>query len=189
MKASEVKKNMIVEHQGQVFSVRHIDIRTPSSRGSNTLYKMKLQDVRSRQNLDFTFKGDDQLGSVDFNRRVCQYSYHDGDNFVFMDNEDYSQYLLSADDLGDDTAFLTEGLDQILVMLIEGQAVGIQLPQTVEMDITETAPPIKGATVTKRTKTASLSTGLEVQVPEYISTGERIKVNTETREYISRATD
>ncbi len=189
MKACDTKKGMIVEHQGQVFTIRHIATRTPSSRGSNTLYKMKLQNVRSRQNLDFTFKGDDQLGSVDFSRRPCQYSYHDGDNFVLMDSEDYSQYLLSAEDIGDDAMMLREGLEGILVMLIEDQAIGLQLPQSIEMTITETAPPIKGASVTKRTKPATLESGLEVQVPEYISTGERIRISSDSREYLSRATD
>lgn len=189
MKASDAKKGMIVEHQGQAMAIRHIDIRTPSSRGSNTLYKMKLQDVRTRQNLDFTFKGDDQLGQVDFSRRPCQYSYHDGDHYVLMDSEDYSQYLLSAEDIGDDAMLLREGLEGILVMLIDDQAIGVQLPQTIELVITETAPPIKGASVTKRTKPATLESGLEVQVPEYISTGERIRINSESREYLSRATD
>ncbi len=186
-KASETKKGAIVRFKGQVCAVRKIEIRTPSSRGSNTLYKMKLQDVQSKQNVDETFKGDDMLEDVDFVRRKASYSYFDGDQYVFMDDEDFTQYALNDSDLDGQTGYLTEGLGDIHVMLIEGTAVGIQLPQTVAMAIVETAPALKGGTVTKRSKPATLSGGVEVQIPEYLAPGETIKVNTETGEFVSRA--
>ena len=103
-KASDTKRGAIVRHKGQVFVVRKIDIRTPSSRGSNTLYKMKLQNVQSKQNLDDTFKGDDEFETVDFVRRQASYSYYDGEMYVFMDDEDYSQYALNETDLEGQTA-------------------------------------------------------------------------------------
>jgi len=186
-KASEVKKGAIVGFKDQVYTIRHIDIRTPSSRGSNTLYKMKLQDVRTRQNLDHTFKGDDMLDNVDYSRREVSYSYQDDQAYIFMDNEDYTQYSLDGTDIQEQLGYLHEGLEGLFVSLIEGTPVSLQLPPSVVLDIAETAPAIKGASVTKRTKPATLSTGIEVQVPEYISSDERIKVNTETGEFISRA--
>jgi elongation factor P len=185
-RASEVKKGEIVRHKGRVCAVRRIEIRTPSSRGSNTLYRMKFQDVQTRQNFDETFKGEDMLGDVDFVRRQASYSYFDGEFYVFMDDEDYSQYSLNDSDLEDQLEYLSEGLAGIFVTVIDGTAAGIQLPPSVDLEIVETAPALKGGTATKRNKRATLAGGLEVQVPEYLAQGQVIKVNTETGEYMSR---
>jgi elongation factor P len=186
-RASEVKKGEIVRYRGRVCAVRKIEIRTPSSRGSTTLYRMKLQDVQSHQNFDETFKGEDLFESVEFIRRPASYSYFDGELHVFMDDEDFSQYSFNESDLEDQLGYLVEGLGGITVMVIDGTAAGIQLPAAVELEIVETAPALKGGTVTKRTKRAILSGGIEVQIPEYLATGEMIRVNTETGEYMSRA--
>ena len=113
--------------------------------------------------------------------------YFDGELHVFMDVEDFTQYSLSPDDLEGQTGYISEDMDPVLVMIIEDQPVGIQLPATVTLEVTETSPSIKGATVTKRTKPAVLSTGLEVQVPEYLSPGEMIKVNTTNAKFMARA--
>ncbi|MEM6639751.1 MAG: elongation factor P-like protein YeiP [Pseudomonadota bacterium] len=185
-KASEIKRGQIVRYKDKVCAVRRIEVRTPSSRGSNTLYKMKLQDVQSKQNIDDTFKGDDTFEDADLIRRASSYSYFDGELYVFMDDEDYTQYSFNADDLDGQLGYLTEGLSGIVVMLIDGQPVGINLPASVDLEITETAPAMKGGTVTKRSKPAILAGGLEVQIPEYLATGETIRVNTETGEYVSR---
>ncbi|MEO1575131.1 MAG: elongation factor P-like protein YeiP, partial [Pseudomonadota bacterium] len=164
-KASEIKRSQIVRYKDRVCAVRKIDIRTPSSRGSNTLYKMKLQDVQTRQNIDETFKGDDMLEDADLVRRQSSYSYFDGELYVFMDDEDYTQYSFNADDLEGQLSYLSEGLGGIVVMLIDGNPVGITLPGTVDLEIVETAPAMKGGTVTKRSKPAVLAGGLEVQIP------------------------
>jgi len=186
-RASEVKRGEIVRHKERVFAVSKIDIRKPSSRGSNTLYRMKLRDVQTRQNFDETFKGEDMLGDVDFVRRQASYSYFDGELYVFMDDEDYSQYSFNKSDLEGQLGYLSEGLGGIFVTVIDGTAVGIQLPVSVDLEIVETAPVLKGGTATKRNKRAHLEGGFEVQVPEYLVTGEIIKVNTETGEFMSRA--
>jgi len=186
-KASEIKRGEVVRHKDRVCAVRKIEIRTPSSRGSNTLYRFKLQDVQTRQNVDETFKGEDILGDVDFVRRQASYSYFDGELHVFMDDEDYSQYSFNESDLEGQLGYLSEGLGGIFVTLIDGTAVGIQLPASVNLEIIETAPSLKGGTATKRNKPASLAGGIEVQVPEYLAQGDVIKVNTETGEFMSRA--
>lgn len=187
IKASDVSKGMIVRFRGQVCAVRHLQVQLPSSRGSNTLYKLRLQDVRTGQNIDHTFKGEDTFESVDFSRRAATYSYFDGEMHVFLDGEDYTQYLLAPDDLEDELPFLSEDLDGIVVLVIDEQPVGIQLPGTVTQAIIETAPAIKGATATKRTKPAKLEGGHELQIPEYLSPGDRVRVNTETGEFVGRA--
>jgi elongation factor P len=186
-RASDIRKGDIVRQGDRVCAVRKIDIRTPSSRGSNTLYRMKLQDVQTRQNFDETFKGEDMLGDVDFLRRQASYSYFDGEMHVFMDDEDFTQYAFNEADLEGQMEYLSEGLTGIFVTLIDGVAAGIQLPPSVDLVIEETAPALKGGTATKRNKRATLAGGLEVLVPEYLAPGETIRVNTETGEYMSRA--
>jgi elongation factor P len=186
-RVSEVKRGEVVRHGDRVCAVRKIDIRTPSSRGSNTLYRLKLQDVQTRQNFDQTFKGEDMLGDVDFVRRQASYSYYDGELYVFMDDEDFSQYSFNESDLEGQLEYLSEGLGGIFVTVIDGAAAGIQLPAAVDLEIVETAPALKGGTATKRNKRATLVGGVEVQIPEYLAQGETIRVNTETGEYMSRA--
>jgi elongation factor P len=115
-----------------------------------------------------------------------QYSYFDGENYVFMDTEDFSQFEQSADDLEGQLGYLVEGMEGIIGLLMDGKLLAVELPQTVSLSITDTAPGIKGATATGRTKPATLSTGLEVQVPEYLEPGETIKINTQTGKFMSR---
>jgi elongation factor P len=103
-----------------------------------------------------------------------------------MDLEDYAQYTLSRGDLDDQVNYLTEGLDGIVALLIDGVILGIELPSSVILGIVETAPSIKGATASGRTKTARLVTGIEVQVPEYLEVDDFIKVNTESGKYMAR---
>lgn len=187
MKASDIKKNAVIRHRGQVCRVRNLQVQLPSSRGSNTLYKLRMTDVQTGQNLDHTFKGDDVLEEVDLVRRDSSYSYFDGELYVFMDDENYAQYSFGAEQIEDQLPWLSDGLTGIQILIVDDQPVAVQLPTSVVLEVTETAPAIKGGTVTKRTKPATLSTGAEVQVPEYLATGELIKVNTETGEFMSRA--
>lgn len=185
-KANELKRGAVVRVKDQVCVVRHIDIRSPSSRGSNTLYKVRLQALQGKQKIEQTFKGEDLVEDVDFQRRAVQFSYREADMLTFMDNENYSQYTLSIEDLEEEAGYITEDLEDLMMMLVDDQPVGVQLPASVCLEIVETSPSIKGATVTKRTKPATLSTGLEVQVPEYISNGETIRINTDSGAYMSR---
>ncbi|MFT6051459.1 MAG: elongation factor P [Halioglobus sp.] len=186
-KASDLKRGSVVEIKGNAYIVKHIDMKAPSSRGANTLYKIRFNDVRSKQKLDETFKGDDILGEVDLERRKVQFSYIDDLFYVFMDEEDYSQYHLSKDILEEELPYITEGLEGLMGLRVNGEFVAVELPQSVIMEITECAPGIKGASASARTKPATFATGLTVQVPEYLDVGERVKVNTQEARYMSRA--
>ena len=115
------------------------------------------------------------------------FSYIDGDEYVFMDKEDYTPYHLNKDNIADEALYINEDTDGIQVLVVSEVPVALDLPVSVELEVVETDPSIKGASATSRTKPATLSTGLVVQVPEYISTGEWIKVNTEERKFQSRA--
>ncbi|MBT3308772.1 MAG: elongation factor P-like protein YeiP [Gammaproteobacteria bacterium] len=186
-KASELKRGMVVEINGIPHSVKTIEAKSPSSRGASTLYKIRYTNLQSGQKLDESHKSDDLLKEADCQRKEVQYSYNDGDHYVFMDLEDYSQYEINNSDLSDQAGYLSEGLSGIIALLSEEKVLGIELPQTVNLTITDTAPEIKGSTATGRTKPATLNTGIEVQVPEYLEPGEEIKIHTGTGKFISRA--
>ena len=185
-KASELKKGMVVEINNAPHAVKQLEAKSPSSRGAATLYKVRFTNLKTGQKLDESYKGDDLLKDADCVRVPLQYSYLDGETYIFMNSEDYSQYGLNTDEIEDQLGYITDGLEGIVGLVMDGALLGIELPQSVVMEITETAPGIKGATATGRTKPATLSTGLEVQVPEYLEPGEKVKVNTETGKFMSR---
>jgi len=148
---------------------------------------VRFFSVRTGQKMEQTLKGDDFVKDGDLTKRSISFSYREGDMITFMDMENYSQYTLNADVLEEQSGYMTEDLEGMIALLIDGQIVGIEIPQTVVLEITETAPGIKGASASARTKPATLSTGLEIQVPEYLESGERIKVNTTNAKFVSRA--
>jgi elongation factor P len=186
-KASDVKKNTAIEYNNSVYIIRDIERSVPQGRAGGSLYRMRMYDVVSGLKVDETFKDSDMLTLADLIRRQVMFSYLDGDEFVFMDNEDYTPYNLNKESIEDEVLFIDENTQGVQVVLVDGAAVGIDLPSSVELVITETDPSIKGGSATARTKPAILSTGLTVQVPEHISTGDTIKVNTEERKFMGRA--
>lgn len=186
-KASELKKGSVVEINGEPYIVKRLESRSPSSRGAQTIYKIRFNNAQTGQKLDESCKADDMFTEVDLIKRQVQFLYQDGDMFTFMDVEDYSQYTLGKNELEDDLGYLTDGLEGIYALIVDDRVLGIELPQTVSLEITDTTPAIKGASATSRTKPATLATGLEVQVPEYIEMGEVVKINTDTGKFMSRA--
>jgi len=186
-KASDLKKGSVVEVDGETYIARQIEKRNPSARGASTLYRVRFFNVRNGQKLEQTLKGDDFIKEGQLTRRSVQFSYREGDVINFMDTGNYTQYALDADVLEEQLHYMTEDLEGMIALLVDGQVVDIEIPQTVELEITETAPGIKGASASARTKPALLSTGLEIQVPEYLESGERIKVNTTNGRFVSRA--
>lgn len=186
-KACDLKRGMVVDINGLPHVVKQVEAKSPSSRGASTLYKIRFNNLQTGQKLDESYKGDDMLKLADCLRTQVQYSYKEGDIYTFMNMEDYSQYSLNGDDLDNQLDYLSDGLEGITALLMDGNILAIELPQSVSLEIVETAPAIKGATASGRTKSASLATGLEIQVPEYLESGEIIKVNTSTGKFISRA--
>jgi elongation factor P len=186
-KVSDLKQGSAVDINGEPYAVKTIEVRNPTSRGASTLYKIRFAHMKTKQKLDESYKGDDYLKEADCSRLMVQYSYQDGESYTFMNLESYEQYTLNAEDLEGQITYLTEGLEGIIILLLDDAPLGIELPATVSLEIVETPPAMKGASATNRTKPAQLTTGLEVQVPEYIETGEVIKVHTDTGKYVSRA--
>jgi elongation factor P len=185
--AKDLKKGQIVQIDNQYYIVRQQESKSPSARGASTLYKFRFNSVPGGQKLEQTCTGDDQFVDVDLQRRSVSFLYREGDEFTFMDSEDYSQYLVNTATIEEQLPYLVDGMEGLIALLVEGQMLAIELPTSIALEIVETSPAIKGASAAARTKTAQLSTGLEVQVPEYLSTGEIIKINTETGKFMSRA--
>ena len=187
MKAADIKKGNVVEYNGKVWQIRDIERSSPTARGGNVTFRFTMYSVPGAQKFDLSLRADDELKETEVTRRSVNYSYMDGENFVFMDVEDYTQYLLGRDSVGDAAGYITEGLEGCYVQLIEDQPVAVQLPPTVTLEVVDTAPELKGATATKRPKPAKLNSGIEIQVPEYITTGEKVLVSTVTGEFSGRA--
>lgn len=187
MKAGDIKKGNVVEYNGTVYQVRDIDRSSPQGRGGNVRFRFTMYSVPGGSKTDASFDADDDLKEVELLRRQASFSYKDGDAFVFMDDEDYTPYTLDADVVGDDAGYISDGLGGCFVQIIDDLPIAVQLPQTVALEVVETPPELKGGTATKRPKPARLSTGLEIQVPEYIANGERVLVNTTSGEFSGRA--
>lgn len=187
MKAFDIKKGNVVEHNNGVYQIRDIERSSPQGRGGNVRFRFIMYSVPGGNKLDASFDADDNLTEVELLRRQATFSYKDGEDFVFLDDEDYTPYTLSAEMLGDDAGYITDGLTGSYVQVIDEQPVALQLPQHVALEVVETPPELKGGTATKRPKPAKLSTGIEIMVPEYIVTGERVLVNTDTGEFGGRA--
>lgn len=186
-KASDLKRGMVVEINNVPHIVKQVDAKSPSSRGASTLYKVRFTNLKTGQKLDESLKGDDSFKDAELVRAKVQFSYVDGDSYIFMNMDDFTQYSLNREELEDQIGYLTEGLEGIVALLIDDAVLAIELPSSVVLGITETAPALKGATASGRTKTARLVTGIEVQVPEYLESEELIRINTESGKFMSRA--
>ena len=187
MKANELKRGLLILEGGQNIKIKQVQVQTSSSRSGNTLYKVRGQDVVTRQKFEKSYKGDDIVTPVEIERRQIQLLFRDNDGCTFMDIESYEQYTVAEDTIEDELLYLREGIEGVQALIADGVLLGLELPTTVELEITECAPSMKAASSSARTKPATLSTGLIVQVPEYLAAGEVIKVNTETGAFMSRA--
>ena len=146
-KASEIKKGMIVDIDSVPHIVKQLECKSPSSRGAATLYKMRLTNLQTQQKLDLSFKGDEILKAADCARVAVQYSYLDDDTYYFMNSEDYSQYGLNSSDLAGQLEYLTEQQADIIALIMDGQILGIELPQSVNLTIIDTPPAVTGSSV------------------------------------------
>jgi elongation factor P len=187
MQAKEIKPGAVVVSEGAPIMILSVSVQSPSARGAATLYKFRGRNLVTKQKADITLKGGDVLDEADFQRRPAKLMYSDGTDMHFMDQQDFNQYSVSIEDVGDAANYITESLEGMTVMIYNDECVGVQVPTAVELTITECDPGVRGNSATGRTKPAKLETGLTVQVPEYIKQGEKIKVDTRTGEFLSRA--
>ena len=187
MLAKEIKPGTIVNYNDAPCLMESVNVQSPSARGAATLYKFRARNLITKQKVDITLKGTESLDLADFARRAVKFMYADASQVYFLDQENYEQYGLSKESLAEENNYLTEELEGIQVLIYNDEAVGIQLPAAVELTVTVCDPGVRGNSATGRTKPATLETGLIVQVPEYLNQGERVKVDTRSGLFLSRA--
>lgn len=186
-RASDLKKGGIVDIDGAPHMVEELTVSTPSARGAASLYRFRFRDVVTRRKRDYSCKGDEMFAEATIERRPAQFLYREADRCIFLDLEDYSQFGFDPEEIAEQAPFLVEDLEEITAVCCDGRVLTIELPPAVTVKIVNCDPSIRGASATARTKSATLATGLVVQVPEYIENGETIRVDTRTGSFLSRA--
>ena len=175
---------MLVKVGADLFRVLELQHVTPGNlRG---FVRVKFRNIRTGSLSDQKLRSEDSIERETLDEREMQYLYRDGDSFHFMDTGTYEQLHIDAEVLGDAASYLVPEAT-IKVEFYGSEPVGIELPQTVDLTVEDTVPGIKGATASAQVKPARLETGLVVQVPPFVNTGDRVRVSTETGEYLSRA--
>jgi elongation factor P len=181
--ATDLRKGVIIELDGKLYQVvdyQHVKMKRTA------LAKVKLRDINAGHTMERSFQSDEKLVRARLETRQMQYLYNDGDLYYFMDQENYEQMPFSVTQLTDTLDYLKEGT-VVEVSSYQGEVVGIEMPITVELTVTETDPGFKGDTATGGSKPAKLETGLTIQVPLFINEGEVIKVDTRSGTYIERS--
>ena len=182
--ATQMRPGMIINHKDQLHLVFKVEHRTPGN--LRAFIQAKLRNIRTGAMFEERFRSADAIEKVVVDEVSMDFLYADGDDYYFMNPVDYEQTVLKGSTLGDAVEYLTPNL-QIKVSYHDGNAVGIELPSAVELEVIETEPGLKSATASSATKPAKLETGLVVQVPSFINEGEKIRVDTSEGAYLSRA--
>jgi elongation factor P len=187
IEAIDIKRKMFFEHEGAPFHCIDVEVSRPTARGGQTLVRLKMRNLLTRAVFDKTFKAGEKFGEPDLVKIKANYSYADNDGYHFMDQDTYETVTLRGDTLGEDRGFLVDNL-AVEILKYNGNPIGMELPPHVELAVTYTEPAVRGDTSSGSvTKAATLETGMEVRVPLFVKEGDRIKVHTETREFVSRA--
>jgi elongation factor P len=185
--AKDFKKRMVVEIDGAPHMIEHINVQTPSARGAATLYKIKARNLKTKARVEKSYRGTDVLAESSFERRPVQFLYREPEAFHFMDAADYNQFSFPSDELAEQAPFMTENMAGIDSLVVNDEVIAIELPDTVDLAVADTAPGVRGNSATGRTKPATLSTGHVIQVPEHLDPGVIVRVDTRTGEYLGRA--
>lgn len=186
-KACELKKGSIIGIKNLPYEVESLSVTTPSARGAASIYHFRFRNLVDATKQDVSCHGDDQFDEIDLETRAVQYLYQQDGVYTFMDVESFEQFELNASQVEQQIPYLVEDMEGIDAMLTDGRVIAIKLPPKVVLKVTQTDPVLKGASVTSRGKTAIVQTGLKVMVPEYLTEGEDIVVDTATGEYVQRA--
>ena len=182
--AGELRKGVAIELDGEIYQV--LEYQHVKMQQRQPVVKLKLRDVRSGNFIERNFQSGDKVKPAFLEHRPVQYLYSDGNLYYFMDNESYEQIMLTPAQVGEDINYLKEGL-LLEILTCKGDAVAIELPNSVELQVMETQPGFKGDRATAGTKPAKLETGVAIQVPLFINEGDIIKVSTRTGAYIEKA--
>ncbi len=181
--ATQLKVGMVIMHNGKPHRVTNVLHVTPGNwRG---MVQTRLVNIETGSNTEHRFRSEDKVDRASLEEHKLQFSYRAGDDYHFMNTENYDMVSLHSDVLGENVGYLTEGM-VITAQYFEGRVVGIEVPMFIELVVRETTPNIKGAAVQNTQKPATLETGLEIKVPPYIEPGDRVKIDTRTGEFVER---
>ncbi|HCN06400.1 MAG TPA: elongation factor P-like protein YeiP [Lentisphaeria bacterium] len=186
--ASDLKRGIAIDINGEPCIVENIQVKTPSARGGSTLYKFRARSIVTGTKVDQSVKGDSSYKESVYDKKAVQFLYRGQDSYTFMDLEDYSQFDLDTKALSQEANFMVEDME-LTALVIDGVVRGVVLPDTVNLKIVECDPAVKSASATARTKNATLQTGFTIQVPEYLEADELVKIDTRDGRFVSRAND
>ena len=180
---SELKKGITIELDGEPYTI--VDYQHTKIAQRAAQVKLKLYNIKGKYTIERTFQSGEKFPRVRLERRGMQYLYCDGELYCFMDSENFEQSILSAEQLGDTLNYLKEGMS-LEVLIYKDEPIGVELPTSVELGVTETGPGFKGDTATAGTKPARLETGITIHVPFFINNGDVVRVDTRSGEYLER---
>lgn len=185
--ANELKKKLLISVEGQPYSVIDVFFASPTARGAATMVRTKLRHILTGAVLEKNFRSSEKFEEPDVEMTPASFLYSDPQGFHFMDEANYEQFAFTAEQVGDDRGYLKEGIT-LQVLKFNGSPVSVQLPQFVELQVTDTEPGLRGDTAAGgASKQATLETGITVRVPLFIKEGETVRVNTQTGEVSGRA--
>jgi len=182
--SNDLRTGITIELDGEIWSVVEF-MHVKPGKGS-AFVRTRLRNIRTGNVRDMTFRAGEKLTRAILDTRLVQYLYESDGLYTFMDQETYDQYTLGRDQLGDDVLYLKEGME-LHVRFYQGKVVGVELPNSVVLEIVDTEPGVRGDTAAGGTKPARLETGLVVQVPLFVEAGEKVEVDTRTGQYLGRA--
>lgn len=184
MKSNDLRPGMCIRYDGDLHVITQFTHVTPGN--LRAFIQIKIRSIKSGSIVERRLRSGEDVERVDLDRRTMEYLYREGDGFVFMDSETFEQETLPNDLVGEAMGYVKPN-QQITVLVCESRPVSIELPPTVELEVSDTTPGIKGATATNQLKEATMETGLKTRVPPFISIGEIIKINTTDGSYNCRA--
>ena len=183
----DLKRGGIIDIDGAPCVVENVTMQTPSSRSANTIWKIRARNLRTKSKVDKSYRSGETIPEPNFEKRHVQFLYSDNAHFHFMDQEDYNQFQMSREELAEEGNYLVDNLEGIRSLVLEDEVIGIELPLAIDLTITECDAAVKGNSATARQKNATVETGLVIQVPEHIDTGEVVRVDTTNGKFIGRA--
>ena len=184
IRVTDAKKGMVIRYENDLYQITKYDHVTPGN--WRAIHHLYLKSLRSGRQKEVRMSTSDMIEPVYLETKECQYLYRDSQGQVFMDNESYEQFHLPAEVIEDALKYIIEG-DTVQVVSVEGEPISVQLPPTVILEVTEAEEAVKGDTVSNIQKSITLKSGLKVKAPAHIKVGERVKINTDTGEFLGRA--
>jgi elongation factor P len=184
--ATQIRKGMVIVFEGN--PCRIIDFRHHTPGNLRAMVQTKMKNLRNGSNFEHRFRADDSIEKASMETHELEYLYSSGDMYHFMNSENYDQIEMDAETLGDNAQWMVSNM-KIIAEYYDGRPIAIQLPNSLTFEIVETSPVMKTATKTASYKPAKLENGVTVNIPEFIGTGERVRVNPSTGEYLDRAKD